>query len=111
MYNPNVALPSCAVYLLPFIACNNVHQEKTGLEAQHRNKINAEINRYQAMVQEKEELSRKWDEQVLQRKRAENPAAFFLLSWPSRVWIIFLCERVFDGDVFVVSLSTTNHFA
>ncbi|CAM9245094.1 unnamed protein product [Scytosiphon promiscuus] len=38
-------------------------EEKTGLEAQHRNKINAEINRYQAMVQEKEELSRKWDEQ------------------------------------------------
>ena len=39
-------------------------QERTGLEAQHRNKINAEINRYQAMVQEKEELSRKWDEEV-----------------------------------------------
>lgn len=34
------------------------------MEAQHRNKINAEINRYQAMVQEKEELSRKWDEEV-----------------------------------------------
>lgn len=45
--------------------CTTVRQEKTGLEAQHRNKINAEINRYQAMVQEKEELSRKWDEQVL----------------------------------------------
>ncbi|CAM9408970.1 unnamed protein product [Ectocarpus fasciculatus] len=38
-------------------------EERTGLEAQHRNKINAEINRYQAMVQEKEELSRKWDEE------------------------------------------------
>ncbi|CAB1110483.1 unnamed protein product [Ectocarpus sp. CCAP 1310/34] len=38
-------------------------EERTGLEAQHRNKINAEINRYQAMVQEKEELSRKWDDE------------------------------------------------
>lgn len=34
------------------------------MEAQHRNKINAEINRYQAMVQEKEDLSKKWDEEV-----------------------------------------------
>ncbi|CAM9162267.1 unnamed protein product [Pylaiella littoralis] len=38
-------------------------EERTGLEAQHRNKINAEISRYQAMVQEKEELSKKWDEE------------------------------------------------
>ena len=42
-----------------------ITQERTGLEAQHTNKINAEINRYQAMVQEKEELSKKWDEEVL----------------------------------------------
>lgn len=45
-------------------------QERTGLEAQHASKINAEINRYQAMVQEKEELSRKWDEEVCVRGHA-----------------------------------------
>lgn len=39
-------------------------QERSGLETQHKNKINAEINRYQAMVQEKEELNKKWDEEV-----------------------------------------------
>lgn len=45
-----------------------ITQERTGLEAQHTNKINAEINRYQAMVQEKEELSKKWDEEVVEKK-------------------------------------------
>lgn len=48
------------------VLCNTMPslKERTALEAQHRNKINAEINRYQAMVQEKEELNRKWDEEV-----------------------------------------------
>lgn len=47
-----------------FVGC----QERSALEAQHKSKINAEINRYQAMVQEKEELNRKWDEEASQAK-------------------------------------------
>lgn len=47
-----------------FFAVVVLPQERSGLEAQHKNKINAEINRYQAMVQEKEELNKKWDEEV-----------------------------------------------
>lgn len=80
LFIPNVVLPDTALshvillyviamnvlsmVLIVFSCYNVIRQERTGLEAQHRNKINAEINRYQAMVQEKEELSRKWDEEV-----------------------------------------------
>lgn len=46
------------------IASSLVLQERSALETQHKNKINLEINRYQAMVQEKEQLSRKWDEEA-----------------------------------------------
>lgn len=39
-------------------------QERRALEMQHKNKISCELSRYEKMVQEKEELNRKWNEEA-----------------------------------------------
>ena len=35
---------------------------------QHKKKISLEANRYQAMVQERDDFSKKWDEQARERR-------------------------------------------
>lgn len=54
---------SCS-YTRRAVPRSSLLQERSALEAQHKNKINAEMNRYQAMLQEKDDLSKKWDEEA-----------------------------------------------